>query len=78
MTGKKRADLAAEIGCAAVSIDRYCGGRLPSRAILQRIIDATNGDVTPNDWFDMPKRPRAAERKARASQEKRRAGGAAD
>lgn len=42
------------IGCGWNAVWRYENeGRIPEAAILQRIIDATGGAVTPNDFFDL-------------------------
>jgi hypothetical protein len=44
-------DFAHEVGINAVSVRRYmAGARLPRRKILQRIMEATSGAVTPNDF----------------------------
>lgn len=46
-------------------IARYISGdRLPRRDVMQKIIDATAGAVTPNDFFDVPADPAPVEGRA--------------
>ncbi len=52
-------DFATRIGVAPTTVRRYLGGdmpwgRLPDRASMVSIYVATRGEVTPNDFFDMP------------------------
>lgn len=43
------------IGADQGQIARYVSGeRLPRRDLMQKIIDATDGAVTPNDFFQVP------------------------
>ncbi len=52
------ADLAELIGferSRAKDAERYCKGTLPrSDKIMAKIVKATNGQVQPNDFFDLP------------------------
>jgi len=51
------ADLADMIGLdrtRAKDAERYCKGTtIPGKKIMLRIFEATNGAVTPNDFFDL-------------------------
>jgi transcriptional regulator with XRE-family HTH domain len=49
-----RADLGEKLGVTAVAVGRYESGRVPEPAVLQRLIEITAGDVTANDFFDIP------------------------
>lgn len=46
--------LAKRIGCSEAALSRYENGRVPSPDVMQKIIDATEGAVTPDDFFDLP------------------------
>ncbi len=37
-----------------MTIYRYRNGAVPGPTNMQKIIDATNGEVTANDWFVIP------------------------
>lgn len=51
----KDATFAAQIGVTRQAVGRYkFGERKPEWAILQRIANATEGHVTPNDFLDAP------------------------
>lgn len=53
--GIRQSDFAARIGCTQPAVARYVNGlRIPDRDTMQRIFDATNGAVTPNDFFGIP------------------------
>jgi transcriptional regulator with XRE-family HTH domain len=40
------------VGVTQVTIGRYMKGqRIPTRDVMQKIIAATGGEVTPNDFF---------------------------
>lgn len=44
------------IGITSSAINQYCSGRRkPLPNIMERIIDATNGEVTPNDFYNIDK-----------------------
>ena len=46
------AQLAKVLGISVISVHRYITGvRMPTKAILRRIVDATNGAVQPNDFY---------------------------
>ena len=46
------AHLAKVLGISVISVHRYItGGRMPTKAIMRRIVDATNGAVQPNDFY---------------------------
>lgn len=58
--GIKQADFAAEIQCSQPSVARYVAGkRIPDNDVMKRIIIATDGEITPNDFFGIqrPFRP---------------------
>jgi transcriptional regulator with XRE-family HTH domain len=59
-----RAEFAKAIGVSEVSVTRYIGRtRIPQPAVMARINDVTNGQVTPNDFLlavDAPPAPIAA------------------
>ena len=48
------------------SVHRYArGGRVPIPKIMRRIMRATNGQVTPNDWYeDTVSSPKTRRRRA--------------
>lgn len=51
----KQKDFAARIDERATAINKYClGQRIPRIDVMRKIFDATNGAVTPNDFFDLP------------------------
>jgi transcriptional regulator with XRE-family HTH domain len=55
--------LSGELGVRAVSVGRYeRGTRVPEKRVMQRIIEVTKGQVTPNDWFgsDLPQPQKVA------------------
>ncbi|QRY69200.1 helix-turn-helix transcriptional regulator [Ensifer sp. PDNC004] len=42
------------VGATQVTINRYVNGkRFPSRDMMRRIHEATEGQVTVSDWFEM-------------------------
>ena len=47
-------ELGAEIGVSGVAVGRYEAGRPPKADVLRQIILFTGGEVTANDWFDIP------------------------
>lgn len=47
------AEFASRIGISDVTAWRYENGRVPDPGVLERIIAATGGAVTPNDYFDV-------------------------
>ena len=58
-TWREERDLSQEqagrlIGVSAVAFGRYERGRVPEPEALQKIIDVTNGEVTANDFFEIP------------------------
>jgi DNA-binding transcriptional regulator YdaS (Cro superfamily) len=44
------------IGVSAAAVNRYAGkaSNIPKRDIMVRIYVQTNGDVAPNDFYDLP------------------------
>lgn len=48
------ADFAKKIGCRQPTITRYLSGRVPTPEIMSLIVKATNGAVTPSDFYDIP------------------------
>jgi len=42
---------------SAVAFGRYERGRVPEPEVLQKIIDGTAGEITANDFFDLPEEP---------------------
>ena len=43
------------IGASPQAISCFClGQRIPRPDVMRKIFDATNGAVTPNDFFDLP------------------------
>lgn len=47
-------EFAEQIGEKPVVITRYCNGqRIPRAEIMVKIFKATNGAVTPNDFYDI-------------------------
>jgi DNA-binding transcriptional regulator YdaS (Cro superfamily) len=60
-TGKRRRryEFAARIGVQPSMITDYCEGRTwPSRDVMERIVAATDGAVTPNDFLMVPEKVR--------------------
>jgi transcriptional regulator with XRE-family HTH domain len=46
---------ARQIGVSRVTLFRFkTGRRIPDRQTMERIVIATNGAVTPNEFFDVP------------------------
>jgi len=46
---------ASRIGVTQAAMHRYLHARrIPTRAIMLRIYDATDGKVAPNDWYGFP------------------------
>ncbi len=58
--GQSQYDLARLLGTSAASISRYENGRIPEPEIMARIVEATGGTVTPNDFYDLPDDPSEA------------------
>jgi transcriptional regulator with XRE-family HTH domain len=51
-TNMSRAEFAKAIGVSEVAITRYIGGkRMPRPELLVKIVEATGGAVTPNDFL---------------------------
>jgi len=46
------------IGAERSAVTRYVHGRMPKSAILARIVAATGGEVTANDFVDSAPQPR--------------------
>lgn len=54
-------DLCARVGCAHGELSRIeRGKRMPRADLMLRIYAATDGDITPNDLFGIPRRQVAA------------------
>jgi transcriptional regulator with XRE-family HTH domain len=50
-----QAEAGDKVGVSAVAWGRYERGRVPEPEVLQKIITVTQGAVTANDWFDIPR-----------------------
>jgi hypothetical protein len=52
-------EFAGSIGVAnGTVVHRYASGkRIPEPAVMARIVEATNGQVQPNDFYDVPDTP---------------------
>ena len=42
------------IGRSQQAVSRYCDGRVPDKETIRRIHAATDGEVGPPDWYDLP------------------------
>lgn len=52
--GIRPAEFSSTIGVSRAALARYLSGdRTPERRVMQRIVDATAGAVTPNDFYAM-------------------------
>lgn len=45
---------AKRISVSQPAVHRYRNGRIPTPDVMQKIVDATGGQVTPNDFFGLP------------------------
>lgn len=45
---------AKRIGVSQPAVHRYRTGRIPTPDVMQKIVEATAGSVTPNDFFGLP------------------------
>lgn len=46
------AEFAKKLGVSAETVRRYANGsRTPAREVMKRIVDVTEGAVTPNDFY---------------------------
>ena len=52
-TATSRADFAQQIGVSVESVRRYLIGRIPEPPVMEKIIEATEGKVTANDFFGL-------------------------
>lgn len=52
--GMTRAEFAKMVGCEQPTVSRYLRGRVPAPEVMARIVAATNGAVTPNDFYNLP------------------------
>jgi hypothetical protein len=53
------------VGCCWSAVSYFCSGRsIPRHDLMVRIYMATNGEVQPNDFFDLPDLPAASDRAA--------------
>lgn len=52
-TGITRAEFARRIGVKHISVTRYVEGRVPESSVMGKIIEATEGKVTANDFFGL-------------------------
>lgn len=55
-----RAEFARQVGVSGAAITQWCDGSIyPSREMAERIVEVTNGSVTPNDFlgdgYDQPR-----------------------
>lgn len=47
--------MAKALGISAVAVHRYVRGtRLPEHAVLAKLLTLTDGQVTPNDFYEIP------------------------
>jgi transcriptional regulator with XRE-family HTH domain len=61
LSGLSEMAFAQQIGVASTTINRLVRGKTkPSFGLVQRIFEATNGAVTPNDLFDVEDKTLAA------------------
>jgi putative transcriptional regulator len=51
--GLTHGQFAEMIGCEQPTITRFTKGRVPSPDLMRKIVEATDGAVTPNDFFDL-------------------------
>ena len=50
----KQNDFAEKIGDKPQNINKYCfGARIPRPKTMKKIFEATQGQVTPNDFYDL-------------------------
>lgn len=51
-SGKSIEDVANALGCSKMDIYRYCAGEvIPRPDRMQKIVELTGGEVTPNDFY---------------------------
>lgn len=51
-------DFAESIGEKVARVNWYClEKRIPRPSVMRKIFDATQGQVTPNDFYDLPAEP---------------------
>lgn len=55
-----RADFAVQIGVSTESVRRYLNGRVPESSVMCKIIEATRGQVSANDFFQIASSAEAA------------------
>ncbi len=48
-------DFGKKIGVRQSTVCRYILGRIPTKSIISKIYYATNGEVTPNDFYNIDK-----------------------
>lgn len=48
-----RAEFARQIGVRHISVTRYLDGRVPEPSVMEKIIEATAGKVTANDFYGL-------------------------
>lgn len=54
VTSTSRADFAQQIGVSVESVRRYLNeGRIPEPSVMSKIIEATEGKVSANDFFGL-------------------------
>jgi hypothetical protein len=51
------AEAGRRIGVSTSEARHFAHGRVPRKPTMQRIYLATGGQVTPNDFYDLPKLP---------------------
>lgn len=49
----KDEEMAERIGCNRSYVTKLRAGRIPSPDMIATIRDKTDGEVQPNDWFDV-------------------------
>lgn len=55
-----RADFAVQIEVSVESVRRYLNGRVPEPSVMCKIIEATRGQVSANDFFHISASAKAA------------------
>lgn len=55
-SGATRAEAAEALGVSQVTVHRYLKeGAIPNREVMPRLVKWSNGKVTPNDFYELPK-----------------------
>lgn len=77
-TETQRGDLAKKVGVTSYALWRYMKyKRVPASDTMAAIWKATDGKVSPNDWFAQPKKPKPKAKRKPAKKAKPKAANAA-